>query len=163
MIPFLKPYFDHRELLSIVRLDRGSVERFEKEFAKKFGSRFALSFSSGKSALYCTLLALGINNSEIILPAYTCVVVAHAVVLSRNIPVFVDVSLDDFNMDLDLLSEKVSTRSKAIIATSLFGHPIQLAKIRDICGKDVLVIHDCALAPGVKCKGIDISITLSTS
>lgn len=157
MIPFLKPYFNHRELLSIVRFDRQSVEKFEKEFAKKFDSRFALSFSSGRSALYCTLLALGINNSEIILPAYTCVVVAHAVILSRNTPVFVDISLDDFNMDLDLLSEKVSARTKVVIATSLFGYPIQLAKIRDICGGDVLIIHDCALAPGVKYKGIDIS------
>lgn len=157
MLPFLKPYFDHRELLSIVRLDRGSVVKFEKEFARKFGSRFALSFSSGKSALYCTLFALGINNSEIILPAYTCVVVAHAVVLSRNIPVFVDISLENFNMDLNLLREQISPRTKVVIATSLFGYPIQVSEIKKACGKDILIIHDCALAPGVKYNGIDPS------
>ncbi len=156
MIPFLKPNFDHRELFAVAGISKGFVEEFEREFARKFGSKFALSFSSGRSALYCTLRALNITNAEVVLPAYTCVVVAHAIVLSKNIPVFVDISLDDFNMDLRLLFKRLSSRTKAVIATSLFGYPIQLDEIRSLCGEDVLIIHDCALAPRVKYNGTDV-------
>ncbi|MGB9595523.1 MAG: DegT/DnrJ/EryC1/StrS family aminotransferase [Candidatus Poribacteria bacterium] len=157
MIPFLKPYFNFQELYALLSAEKKSIENFEKTFAKFFGSRFALSFSSGRNALYCVLKALDIYNSEIILPAYTCVVVAHAIVLSKNTPVFVDISLHDFNMDLDSIDKMLSSKTKAIIATSLFGYPIRIDKIRKICEKDILVIHDCALAPGVKLNGIDFN------
>jgi len=157
MIPFLKPYFDHRELNALISFRRNSVEEYEKKFADKFKAKFAISFSSCRNALYCVLKALDIYDSEIILPAYTCVVVAHAVVLSKNIPVFVDISLYDFNMNLDILGRMLSPKTKAVIATSLFGYPIRIDEVRRLCGKDILVIHDCALAPGVKLNGVDFN------
>ncbi len=157
MIPFLKPYFNHRELSALLVANRDSVELFEKKFARFFGSKFALSFSSGRNGLYSVLKALGIYNSEIILPAYTCVVVSYAIVLSKNIPVFVDISLSDFNMDLDLLGKTLSSKTKAVIATSMFGYPIRIDRVRKLCGGDVLVIHDCALAPGVRLDGLDFN------
>lgn len=157
MIPFLKPYFDHRELNALISFRRNSIEEYEKKFADKFKAKFAISFSSCRNALYCVLKALDICDSEIILPAYTCVVVAHAVVLSKNIPVFVDISLYDFNMNLDILGRMLSPKTKAVIATSLFGYPIRIDEVRRLCGKDILVIHDCALAPGVKLNGVDFN------
>ncbi|HIE30186.1 TPA: hypothetical protein EYP66_23220 [Candidatus Poribacteria bacterium] len=90
MIPRLRPYFDHKELLAALRPMPNAVEIFEQEFARLFETKYALTFSYGRSGLYALFKALGLQNAEIIVPAYTCVVVPHAVVLSGNIPVFVD-------------------------------------------------------------------------
>jgi perosamine synthetase len=157
MIPFLKPYFDCKELNALISFRKDSVKEYEEKFAQSYGSRFALSFSSCRNALYCILKTLDIKDSEIILPAYTCVVVAHAVVLSKNIPVFVDISLQDFNMNLDMLGGLLSPKTKAVIATSLFGYPIRIDEVRKLCGRDTLIIHDCALAPGVKLGDVDFN------
>ena len=95
-------------------------------------STTAIAFSSARSSIYAILKSLGIENAEIIMPAYTCVVVGHSILLSNNIPVFVDISLEDYNMDLKLLKNRISTKTKAVIATSLFGYPVRLDKISEI-------------------------------
>ena len=71
-------------------------------------------------------------NHEIILPAYTCVVVANAIVHSGNIPRFVDISLDDYNMNLDLLEQNITEKTGAIIATHLFGYPLNVDLLNEI-------------------------------
>jgi len=160
MIPRLKPYYNYNEVLAALRFyNKNSVTKFEQNFANLFHSKHAQSFSYGRSALYSLFKALNFENAEIILPAYTCVVVAHAITISGNIPRFVDISLNDYNMDLDKTAKKINKNTKAIIATHLFGYPLNLDKLNEIVnaaekkfGSKIWIIHDCAHSFGAKWK-----------
>ena len=101
MIPRFKPWLSWSEILSLFKSNKGAVECFEKAFAKKFNAVDAIAFPYGRSAQWAFFKAMGIQNAEIIMPAYTCSVVAHAVSLSGNTPQFIDINLDDYNMNLD--------------------------------------------------------------
>ena len=101
MIPRFKPLLGWLELYRLFFYKKGSVRLFERAFAKKFNAVDAVAFPYGRSAQWAFFKALGINGSEVIMPAYTCSVVAHAVSLSGNKPRFVDITLDDYNMNLD--------------------------------------------------------------
>ena len=135
MIPRFKPSLNLREILRLFRLNRGAVERFEKEFAKKFQSIDAVAFPYGRSAQWAFLKALGIENAEIIMPAYTCSVVAHAVTLSGNEPRFIDIDLQDYNMNLDLAEAAINERTRVIIATHTFGYPQDLERLESMVEK----------------------------
>lgn len=158
MIPRLKPDYNYEELIAAFSFFRkNSVCKFEEEFAKKLETEYALAFPYGRSALYAILKSLNISNQEIILPAYTCVVVANAIVHSGNIPRFVDISLDDYNMDLNLLEQNITERTGAIIATHLFGYPLNVNLLNEIVnlaekkyGKKIRIIQDCAHSFGAK-------------
>lgn len=164
MIPRFKPYLGWAEFKALFKGNRGAVERFEKAFAKEFRAAEAVAFPYGRSAQWAFFKALGIENQEIILPAYTCSVVAHAVSLSGNTPVFVDINLDDYNMDLDLLASAINKNTRAIIATHTFGYPQNLDRLEEIVaeaeqkyGHKVWLMQDCCHAFGAQWQGRDIS------
>ena len=89
LIPRLRPWLKVKELLCPL-LNRVSIADFENDFATKFKAKHGICFSHGRVGLYSFLKSMGIEQKEVICPAYNCVVVSHAVVLSGNIPVFVD-------------------------------------------------------------------------
>lgn len=160
MIPRFKPYLGKEELAVLFKPNGGTVERFEKAFADAFEARYAIAFPYGRSALWAFFKALGVENAEIIMPAYTCVVVAHAIVLSGNIPRFVDVTLYDYNMDLDQVEAAVNDNTRAIVATHLFGYPLNVDRLKEIVrdaetkyGHKVWIIQDCAHAFGARWNG----------
>lgn len=157
MIPRLKPYFDASEIKAVFKIDDDSVFKFEQAFASLFDAKYALAFPYGRSALWAFFKSHGIEGAEIILPAYTCVVVAHAIVLSGNTPKFVDIQLADYNMDLDLVEKAINDRTRAIIATHLFGYPLKVERLNEIVraaeariGHKIWVIQDCAHSFGAK-------------
>ncbi|MBI4576419.1 MAG: DegT/DnrJ/EryC1/StrS family aminotransferase [Planctomycetes bacterium] len=134
----------------------GDCERFEVAFAGLVGARYALAFPYGRSALLLLLEALGLRDCEVITPAITCVVVPHAVVCSGNRPVFVDVEEGGFNMDLALVPPRVTGRTGAIIATSMYGYPCDLDMLEAVRARfprDIPVIQDCALTLDARWKG----------
>lgn len=147
MIPRLRPDLGWPELLAAFALPRpDDLARFETAFAREMGQREAIAFPYGRTGLLLLLRALGLQGREIICPAYTCVVVPHAIVLSGNVPVFVDSRAGDFNMDLDLAEEAITGKTGAIIATSLFGYPVDLDRLEALRRRhpDLLIIQDCA-------------------
>lgn len=152
MIPRLKPAFDYAELAAALRPSSGhDVERFEQACAGMFEAAEAVAFPYGRTALKSFFEAVGLQGAEVIAPSYTCVVVQHAVVLSGNIPVFVDNTLVDYNMDLDQVAGAITERTGAIVATHLFGYPIDVARLRAIVteaeqrfGRKIWLIQDCA-------------------
>lgn len=115
----------------------------------------AVAFPYGRTGLIAILKSLGLKNKEIICPAYTCVVVAHAIVKSGNIPVFVDSQEYDFNMDLSLASAKINKNTGAIIATSIFGYPVNLDQLKELKNKNpgLHIIQDCAHSFGARWNG----------
>lgn len=160
MIPRLKPYLGKEELLAALRRQEDAVVRFEEAFARTFEARYAIAFPYGRSGLWAFFKALGIKGSEVIMPAYTCVVVAHAIVLSGNIPRFVGITLYDYNMDLDQVEAAINERTQAIIATHLFGYPLNVDRLSEIVraaeaqwGHKIWVIQDCAHAFGARWQG----------
>lgn len=151
MIPRLKPFINKDELTAVFAHVPEAVSRFENEFARQFNTKYALSYPYGRSAEWAFFKALGIENAEIILPAYTCSVVAHAIVLSGNKPRFVDINLTDFNMDLNQVEYAINANTRGIIATHLFGYPLDVFRLQEIVkaaetkyGHRIWVIQDCA-------------------
>lgn len=161
MIPRLRPAFDGAELAAALRTGSAAdVARFEAAFAGTFEAAEAVAFPYGRTALKGLLQALELKDAEIIAPSYTCVVVQHATVLSGNVPVFVDNTMSDYNMDLGQLAAAITPRTGAILATHLFGFPLDLDRLRSIVrdaeqrfGRKIWVIQDCAHAFGARWQG----------
>jgi perosamine synthetase len=146
MIPRFRPYVTGSELAAALSLPHGSdVEKFEQAFASAMGHKYAIAFPYGRTALVLFLEALGLKNKEIICPAYTCVVVAHAIVMSGNRPVFVDAQRTDCNMDLDGAARMTTEHTGAIFPTSLFGHPVDLDELANFqrTHPHVATLQDC--------------------
>jgi dTDP-4-amino-4,6-dideoxygalactose transaminase len=146
MIPRFKPYFNTDEIRALLNHKKYVVEEFEERFASIVNSKYAASFPSGRSGFFSLLKCLDISNSEIIIPAYTCIVVSPAILASNNTPRFIDVSLDDYNMKINDVSSVVSKKTGAVIPTYMYGYPLNIKKLRDIVGEDVYIIEDAAQA-----------------
>jgi perosamine synthetase len=160
MIPRFKPWLGWPELLVLFKSNKGAVERFEKAFAKKFNAVDAVAFPYGRSAQWAFLKAIGIQDAEVVMPAYTCSVVAHAVSISGNTPRFVDINLDDYNMNLDEAEAAINEKTRAIIATHTFGYPQDLNQLETIVkraeekyGQKIWLIQDCCHAFGAEWNG----------
>lgn len=144
MIPTYRPYLNLVELIAALSIGRGR-DQFETAVAARIGARYALAFAYGHSGLIGSLRALGLTNTEIILPAYTCTVMADAIIASGNCPVFVDIDLTDYNMDLSAMQTALTPQTRAIIATHMYGYPANVNAIREAAGNNRLIIEDRAL------------------
>jgi perosamine synthetase len=160
LIPRFRPDLDWPEIGAVLTRHSEAVERFEREFARAFHAKDAVAFPYGRSAQWAFFKAVGLENAEIIMPAYTCSVVAHAVTLSGNNPCFVDIRLDDYNMDLDLVPQLITERTRALIATHTFGYPQDLDQLEAIIrdaqsryGHKIWLMQDCCHAFGAEWKG----------
>jgi dTDP-4-amino-4,6-dideoxygalactose transaminase len=146
VIPRFRPTLGAAELAAIFeRNSPTDLSTFEMDFARTVGTKFAIAFPYGRTGLLLLLKALGLQNSTIICPAYTCVVVPHAIVLSGNKPIFVDSGVDA-NMDLDHAEAAIKPDTSALIATSIFGNPVDLDRLSEIQRRhpQLIVIQDCA-------------------
>lgn len=155
MIPRFRPIFSRAEAAASLRIGKpDDVSRFERAFAQEMEQDDAVAFPYGRTALMFLLEALGISGKEIICPAYTCVVVAHAITLSGNTPVFID-SGPDCNMDLDAAEARISAKTGAIIPTSIFGHPVDLDRLDALRLRwpDLPIIQDCAHSFAAQWRG----------
>jgi perosamine synthetase len=149
MIPKTRPNFDVLDLLSILR--PGATRReFEEAVAIKAGAQYGLAFAYGHAGFFALLKALNLTQTEIIVPAYTCQVMPEVIVITGNIPVFVDIDLADYNMDLSALKSAITTKTKAIVATHMFGYPTHIEAIREIASNEqIVIVEDAALTfPG---------------
>jgi dTDP-4-amino-4,6-dideoxygalactose transaminase len=160
MIPRFRVPFDPGDLASLFLPARRDVEQFERAFAHTFGMPEAVAFAYGRSAQWAFLKAIGVSDAEVVMPAYTCSVVAHAVSLSGNTPVFVDITLDDYNPPPERIAAAVGPRTRAIIATNTFGYPQDINALRSIVadaerryGHKMWLVEDCAHSFGATFDG----------
>lgn len=160
MIPRFKPWLGWAEIFTIFRPNKGAVQRFEQNYAKKFKAVDAVAFPYGRSAQWAFFNAVGIKNAEIIMPAYTCSVVAHAVTLSGNTPRFIDIDLNDYNMNLDEAEAAINENTRAIIATHTFGYPQDLDRLEAMVAhaekkyrNKIWLMQDCCHAFGAEWNG----------
>ncbi|MEM9025146.1 MAG: DegT/DnrJ/EryC1/StrS family aminotransferase [Bacteroidota bacterium] len=160
MIPRFKPQYGWREWLAAWRFTRGNIPAYEAAFARKFGVEHGTMFPHGRSGMYALFKVWGLEKAEIVCPAYTCVVVQHAVVLSDNVPVFVDCPEGDFNMDLGKLEAAITEKTRCVVATHLFGYPTDLdalgaivARAEEKYGHKIYVLQDVAHSYGTEWNG----------
>jgi dTDP-4-amino-4,6-dideoxygalactose transaminase len=131
------------------------VERFENEFASFCQCEYAVGVSSGTSALWTALRAVGVSNGdEVITTPSTFIATAEAISLCGATPRFVDVDDDTYNMAPDLIEACLTPRVKAIVPVHLFGQPVDMDPIMEIARTHHLfVIEDACQAHGAQYKG----------
>lgn len=132
------------------RLHGPEVAEFERRFAKMHGCKHALGVVNGTVSLRIGLMAAGIQaDDEVIVPPYTFLSTASAVVESNAIPVFADVELDTFNLDAKAVEAAITPRTRAIIPVHFAGQPADMDALMAIARKHKLVvIEDAAHAHG---------------
>ena len=160
MIPRFKPSIGASELTAAFRPGSGAVPRFEREFARQFGASEGISFNYGRGGLLALCKALGLAGDEVVMPAYTCSVVAHAVVVSGNTCRFVDSKPGSYNMDLDQLEAAIGERTRMVIPTHVFGFPEDVDRVQSIVdrasqrwGHKIWIVQDCAHSFGARWRG----------
>ena len=129
--------------------------QFEKDFAEYCGVRYCVGVGNGLDALMLILRAMDIGvGDEVIVPSNTYIATALAVSYVGAKPVFVEPELDTFNINPSLIEEKITEKTKAIIAVHLQGRPADMDAIITIAKKHNLkVIEDAAQAHGARYKG----------
>lgn len=131
------------------------VAEFEARFAEYCGARHAVSCCNGTVALHLALVALGIGpDDEVIMPAFTMAASAFAICYTGAMPVFVDAEPDSWTIDSSRIEEKITPRTRAILAVSLFGHPCDMDRIRAISERHgLLLAEDAAESHGAEYRG----------
>lgn len=132
------------------------VQRFEREFARYIGVKYAVLVCSGRLALFHIFKTLDYKpGDEIILSSYNYYVIPEVIRLCGLKPVFVDIELNFFNINTALIEKSITHKTRAIITTHMFGHPCDLQSIYKLNQKYNLdIIEDCAHSCGSEYNGI---------
>jgi perosamine synthetase len=159
-IPLAKPVFDEEmeaAALNALRNERfvlgESVWKFEEEFARYVGTKYAVSTSSGTNALQIALLALGVRG-EVVTSAFSFVASANAVLHAGATPVFADIDAGTFNVDPGRMRQRVTKHTGALLPVHLYGYPCAMDDIRDLAEERGLrVVEDACQAHGAEYVG----------
>lgn len=159
MIKLAKPYFDEEEIEEIQKvLDSGWVSQgpktkeFEKKVTEYLGFKYCIAVTNCTSALHLSLLSIRIKEGdEVIVADYTFPATGHSVLYCGAKPVFVDVNPRTYNIEPDLIEDKITDKTKAIIPVHTFGQICDMNSIMSIARKHNLkVIEDAACSFGAK-------------
>lgn len=138
------------------RLALGPYQReFEQSIADYVGAKYGIAVSSGTAALHLIVRALGLGpGDEVLVPSFTFVASVNAILFEGATPVFVDIEPETYNLDPDDVARKVTSKTKAIMAVDIFGHPVDWDAILEIAEQhDLKVIDDSCEALGAEYKG----------
>jgi perosamine synthetase len=144
-----------REVLLSGRFVSGpKVDEFEQRFADYIGVAHAVALSSGTAALHAALACIGVGpGDEVVVPALTFFSTATAVLHQNAVPIFVDISLDNFCMAPEDFERHITSRTRAVIPVHYFGHAAEMEAINEIAEQHgIVVIEDCAQAHGTTYK-----------
>jgi perosamine synthetase len=159
MIPISKPLLGEEEGRAVKEvLDSGSltqgegVRRFEGEFSKYVGVKFAVATNSGTSALHAALLSFGIGKGdEVITTPFSFIATANSILCTGAKPAFVDIDGATFNVDPEKIEQKITDNTKALLIVHLFGQPCDMKRIMEFCkAHDLILIEDACQAHGAE-------------
>jgi len=167
MIPINKPWLDAEEKTEIMHVlednvltsaarDGGKrVQDFEIELCNFLKVKHVVAVNSGTSALFAALIAADIKKGdEILVPSFTFVASANSILAVGAKPIFVDINLDDYTVDIFDLKSKITNKSKAIIPVHLYGHPSAIDEINELADAySLTVIEDACQSVGSSYKG----------
>ena len=161
-LPYGRQWIDEDDIRQVVETLRSdwlttgpAVEAFEREVADYTGARHTVAVSNGTAALHAAMFALGIGpGDEVIVPSLTFAASANCVAFQGATPVFADVAHDTLLLDPNSVIEKVSPRTRAILAVDYAGHPCDYDALRKIATRHKLaLVADAAHALGAAYKG----------
>ena len=162
-LPVSKPLISKKDIFAVnktlksgwISSDGPDVKKFENKFSKYVDRKFSVAVSSGTAALEIAIKALGIKkNDEVLIPNFTIISNAIAVLKQNAKPILIDCNLDNWNINIDDIEKKITKKTKAIIVTHIYSFPNEMEKIIKICNKkNILIIEDAAEVLGLKYKG----------
>ena len=131
------------------------VAQFQRKFARAHGCRYGVCAANGTVTLEIALRAGGVQpGDEVIVPAYTYVATASAVLSVGAIPIFVDIDPDTYNLDVASFAAAITPRTRAVIPVHFGGQPCPMDEINEIAARyGLLVLEDAAHAHGAEYKG----------
>jgi dTDP-4-amino-4,6-dideoxygalactose transaminase len=162
MIPINKPWIGDEEKAEVLKvLEENAltnpsynggkrVQEFESSLRNFLGSKHVIAVNSGTAAIHAALLAAHIQpGDEVLLPSFTFVATANAVVAARAKPVFVDIDRRDYTIDITDLKDKLTSKTKAVLPVHLYGHPCDMAGLGEIASKySIAIIEDACQSLG---------------
>ena len=162
VIPQIEPWLGKEEIKEVTESIQANwisggpkLKEFQEKIAKLFQVKHALGVCNGTQALYVGLKALGVGEGdEVIVPDFTFIASANAVVWAGAKPVFVDVDKKTFNIDPKKIEKAITKKTKAIMPVHIYGQSAQMPEIMNIAKKHKLyVIEDAAQGVGVSYEG----------
>lgn len=156
-IPVLKPSITEEEIQAVTEVLRSGwlglgpkTAQFEKEFSQSIGAKYCVALNSGTAALHLALASLDLQpNDEVIVSPYTFVSTVHSILYCGATPVFADILPDTLNINPQDVADKISPKTRAILAVDVAGHPADLDDLLQIAKEHgQIVIEDAAHACG---------------
>ena len=161
MIPYGRQQIDAEDIRAVVAVLQSDwlttgpkVGEFEKAFADFVGAKYAVAVNSGTAALHAAMFALGIDpGDEVIVPTMTFAATANCVVFQGGTPVFADVDPETLLIDPSSVEDRISPKTKAVIAVDYAGHPCDYDTLAAIAGKnDLALVADACHSLGGRYK-----------
>ena len=166
MIPINKPQIGEEEVQAVVKVMRSGmltsglgagpeVTRLEQDFAKLAGVKHAVAVNTGTAALHSAVVACGVKQGdEVILPSFTFVATAEAVVLAGGKPVFADIDPGTYNLSPNAVEKSITKKTKAILPVDLYGFSADMKPLKEIAERhDFALVEDSAQAHGATYNG----------
>jgi len=166
LIPINLPLIGEEEIEAVVKVMRSGpltsalgagpmVTKFEKNFAEFAGVKHAVAVNTGTAALHSAVIAAGVKQGdEVILPSFTFVATAEAVVMAGGKPVFTDIDPETYNISTEEIKKNITKKTRAIVPVDLYGFSVDSKPIRKIASEHGLaVVEDAAQAHGATYAG----------
>ena len=148
--PVSSPYITKKDIESVNRALKGGwissdgpeIKKFEKGFSTFIDKKYSVAVSSGTAALEIAIKALNIKkNDEVLIPNFTIISNALAVIRQQAKPVLIDCNLKDWNIKIEDIEKNISKKTKAIVITHIYSFPNEMQKILKICKKYNLLLQ----------------------
>jgi perosamine synthetase len=163
IIPVCEPALGGNELKYVTQAveanwisSAGSFIRdFEARFAAYCGTQYGIACANGTVAMHLAMATLGLEpGDEVIIPTFTMIATANAVTYCGARPVLVDMEPEYWQMDVNMVADKITPRTKAIVPVHIYGHPANMTPLRELAARHgLLVIEDAAEAHGAEYRG----------
>jgi len=148
-------------LISLQQDPASVVDEFTERYRKYVGANYAIATASGTASLHLALVGVGVQpGDEVIVPAFTFIATAQAVIAAKAIPIFVDIDPETYCLSPNKVEEAITQKTKAIMPVHVHGMPADLNKLQEICDKyslklveDASHAHSASLY-GAKCGSI---------
>lgn len=161
-IPLAKPYLDKEDaqnaydtILTGWVTQGPRVQEFEEKFANYVGSKYAVALSNCTTALHLAMIVAGVKeDDEVICPSMSYVATANSIRYVGAKVVFAEVNPTTYNIDVDDVRKKITSKTKAILIVHQIGMPADIDAFKDLCNeKNLVLIEDAACAAGSSYKG----------
>ncbi len=162
LISMSAPDIDDQDIAGVVEVLRSGqlslgpkIEAFEEAIRQYVGVRHAVAVSSGTAALHLIVKALGFRpGDEVLVPSFTFAASVNVLLYEKMMPVFCDIEEFTYNLDPSKLEERITSRTKAILAVDVFGHPAEWESLTSIAAKyNLRIIDDSCEALGAEYAG----------